>query len=197
MQFDRAESMTPSCAACRQPLAGQYYTLHGQTICEACRAAMAQEIAGASGAGRFAMAFFLGALAAAAGAGIYFAVLARWNIDFGLVAILVGYMVGATVRKCSQGRGGWAYQLLAVFLTYSAVAAAYTGYAIKEFPRTLEAIVYAYRLPFIIGFKSPISLFIIGFALFEAWRLNIRVELVFSGPHPLSSGPPDGNAAGA
>jgi len=36
-------------------------------------------------------------------------------------AVVVGVLVGGAVRKGSNGRGGWRYQLLAMFLTYTAV----------------------------------------------------------------------------
>ncbi len=32
------------------------------------------------------------------------------------------------------------------------------------------------------GIHNPIGLLIVGFALWEAWKINKRVPLVFSGP---------------
>ncbi len=65
-------------------------------------------------------AFLFGSIAAAVGAAIYRMILfgTGWNI--GLVAVVVGYMVGGAVRTGSGERGGRFYQFLAVFLTYSA-----------------------------------------------------------------------------
>jgi hypothetical protein len=63
----------------------------------------------------------LGFGAAVLGAGIYFGIAALTGYEFGLVAIVVGVLVGSAVRKGSNGRGGWRYQLLAKFLTYTAV----------------------------------------------------------------------------
>ena len=37
------------------------------------------------------------------------------------------FMVGGAVHKGSEGRGGWLYQLLAIFFTYSAICASYAG----------------------------------------------------------------------
>ncbi len=36
--------------------------------------------------------------------------------EFGLIAVLVGLAVGIAVRKGSSGRGGWRYQVLAMFV---------------------------------------------------------------------------------
>src|SRR2546422_2854982 len=55
------------------------------------------------------------------GAGLYFGIEAATGYELGLVAVVVGLMVGGAVRKGSNGRGGWRYQALAMFLTYCAV----------------------------------------------------------------------------
>jgi hypothetical protein len=43
--------------------------------------------------------------------------------------------------------------------------------------------------PFLAGFENIIGLLIIGFGLFEAWKLNRREDLVMSGPHPVTMPP--------
>jgi hypothetical protein len=63
--------------------------------------------------------------AAIVGAFIYFAVLYFANLQIGIIAILIGYMVGYTVRVGASGRGGFRFQILAVALTYGSVALAY------------------------------------------------------------------------
>jgi hypothetical protein len=75
----------------------------------------------------------LGALAAVGGSILYFAVAAITGREFGLVAIVVGFMVGKAVQKGSRGRGGWAYQTLAVSLTYLAIVSTYIPLVAKEF----------------------------------------------------------------
>ena len=44
--------------------------------------------------------------------------------EIGIVAIGIGYLVGKAVRKGAGGFGGTRYQVLAVFLTYAAIALA-------------------------------------------------------------------------
>lgn len=130
LQFDRAEpaegGATPlSCAACKRPIGGDYYTAGPQPVCPDCRGALLASLEGGSGFARFAKALVLGSLAAGAGAGIYYAVSALTGHEFGLVAIIVGLMVGAAVKKGAEGRGGWRYQLLAMALTYIAIVSTY------------------------------------------------------------------------
>src|SRR5437867_717623 len=61
--------------------------------------------------------------AAAVGAPPHFGVGALAGYAFCAGARGVGWSVGGAVRKGSSGRGGWRYQALAIFLTYSAVVA--------------------------------------------------------------------------
>jgi hypothetical protein len=66
------------------------------------------------------------------GAAIYYAVIALANLEIGIVAILIGYMVGYAVRKGARGRGGLRFQVLAIMLTYCSVALAYTPILFKQ-----------------------------------------------------------------
>jgi hypothetical protein len=136
LQFDRAEPRDPqvralACAACKRGIDGDYYTAASQSICPDCRGAILASLEGGSGFGRFAKALILGLLAAGLGAGIYYAISALTGYEFGLVAIIVGLMVGAAVKKGAEGRGGWRYQLLAMSLTYMAIVSTYVPYIIE------------------------------------------------------------------
>src|SRR2546430_16776483 len=82
---------------------------------------IAERDRGTSGT-RFAKALGLGLLAAAAGAGIYYAVAAATGSEYAIVAIVVGLLVGTAVRKGSNRRGGWGHQAPAMALTHSAIA---------------------------------------------------------------------------
>jgi hypothetical protein len=74
----------------------------------------------------------LGAAAAGLGAGGYFAFVALSGMDWSLVTVLIGLFVGVAVRKGSNGRGGWRYQALAMFLTYCAIAATDSSLIARE-----------------------------------------------------------------
>ncbi len=173
---------------------------------------------------------------------IWFAIRRITNYEIGLVAIVVGILVGKAVHKGSAGVGGLGYQLLAVVLTYGCIAANYmpdiiesmiqsareqraaaaaqsgaganqavigdpaddpTAGAVQGPPAeiglgetllgtvVLLGIVFAFALatPFLAGAENLIGLLIIGFALWEAWKLNARRPLPISGPYQLGPGP--------
>jgi hypothetical protein len=71
---------------------------------------------------------FLGAIV---GAAVYYAVLAITGWEIALVAILIGYIVGWSVRRGARGHGGRRLQLMAAGLTYFAVGLAYVPIAFK------------------------------------------------------------------
>jgi hypothetical protein len=130
LKFDRAQfaSAPPSelrCAACRTPLRDTYYEVNGKTACERCQAEVQLGRVEGSPAGRFFRAAFFGVGAGALGATIWYAVRAATGYEVGLIAIVVGVMVGGAVRKGSRARGGWLYQALAMFLTYASIVSTY------------------------------------------------------------------------
>jgi hypothetical protein len=129
LQFDHVEYAAPgpraACKACGQPMQGVYYEVNGLPFCEGCRQQLQQSLSGGSAIGRFARATLYGLLAGLAGAAIYYGVREATNSEFGLISIVVGLMVGKAVKKGSNGRGGWFYQGLAMFLTYTAIVSTY------------------------------------------------------------------------
>lgn len=142
LQFERAEASEPgttvvACAGCRQPLAGYYYQANGQMICVPCREKLSAALVAGSPFLRFIKAGVLGVVAAAIGAGIYYGVAAVTGYELGLVAIVLGLMVGVAVRIGSGGRGGWFYQLLAIILTYVAIAGTYMPSAYSAFKESI------------------------------------------------------------
>jgi hypothetical protein len=141
LQFDVAESSAAEspqsaktiCKACSRPIVSSYYQVNGAIICASCRGAL--DNAQGSPTQRALRATGFGLLAALGGSLLYFAVAAITGREFGLVAIVVGYMVGMAVRKGSRARGGWAYQTLAVGLTYLAIVTSYIPLIAKEFQK--------------------------------------------------------------
>jgi hypothetical protein len=218
--------------------------------CDACRDGVANEAIPGNGASRLLRAAAAGLGGAVVGAGIYYAVLAITNYEVGLIAILVGLLVGGGVRWGSHGRGGWLYQGLAVVLTYGAIVGTYVPFilqageeatvaesassdetsagatggapsasdvalastetastlgtspgeasgdavAVAAAPSCAQAVVgialfaaFVAAVPFLAGFENIIGWLIIGFALFQAWKMNRRVERVVTGPFQLAS----------
>jgi hypothetical protein len=288
LQFDQAEFTTPAtagpaCTVCKQPIAEEYYELGGKVICTRCRQGVEAAFRGGSRLSRAFKALVLGSIAAVIGALIYYAIIRMTGWNLGIVAVVIGLMVGGAVRKGSGNRGGRGYQFLALFLTYSAIAlmlvpdvlealpaaakkrqaeetqkaakallekverdraktkakgaeaaigeaaklqkgetapspgppgADGTTVAAKDSeaekaardvaaeelpdlnrpppspPRFLMALVYvivAYSSPVLMAIVAPISGLIFAFALWEAWKINRRLVLVFNGPFRLGT----------
>jgi hypothetical protein len=243
-RFDAGAQVDPECASCNQAIADSYYTINEKVFCERCKEKLTAPPEG-SAFGRLLRAVAFGTVAAAVGAGIWFAVSSLTGYEFGLIAILVGFMVGTAVRIGSRDRGGLKYQFLAVFLTYAAIVSTYVptiitqindelagevahveeGLAFNEetvagaesvtgvmaedqasaggdadmalgveevgfggFILGLVALMaLAFALPFLAGFQNLIGLLIIGFGLWQAWRINARQKLEISGPFQMSS----------
>ena len=231
LQFERAERASQAsgsaCAVCKQPITTSYYEINGHVTCQRCRGRIIAERDRGTSSTRFAKALGLGLLAAAGGAGVYYAVAAATGSEYAIVAIVVGLLVGSAVRKGSNRRGGWRYQALAMSLTYSAIVVTYIPQIIKavterrasasnegvrgaaqpaptvDSARTapkrigvggvllgLGALfLLAAALPILAGISNIIGLFIIGIALYEAWRLNKAVALRITGPYQVSAPP--------
>jgi len=126
LQFDQAEYTTPapegpSCGVCKRPIDDMYYEINGKICCATCRQQIETAFRGGSRLARVTKALVFGSVAAIAGAVLYYAIIkiSGWNI--GLVAVLVGFMVGGAVRKGTGNRGGRFYQFLALFLAYMAI----------------------------------------------------------------------------
>jgi hypothetical protein len=144
LQFDRADfdgsaSASAPCAACGQTIWGVYYAANGKVLCERCKTALDQSANQGSSAGRFLRAAGYGLGAGAVGSGIWYAVRAATGYEVGIIAVAVGFMVGAAVRKGSNGRGGWRYQALAMFLTYASIVSAYVPDIVAEIRKRGEA----------------------------------------------------------
>jgi hypothetical protein len=238
LQFDKADvsetSDTPlACHVCERPLHDVYFDVDAQPSCEKCRYELEAERTRGSGPGRFARALLGGGLAGLVGAGIYYAVLALTGYEVGLVAIVVGFLVGFGVRWGSGGRGGWPYQILAVGITYVAIVSTYVPFVFEEIEKmeatavseapapaaevgTLESTadgsgataieeeigageallalgvfaLFVLAIPFLGGFQNILGILIIGFGLYQAWKINAYQPLMIEGPFRVGQGPP-------
>ena len=139
LQFDRVDvgtaaasagQATIACTSCTRPVT-EYFDVDGRHVCASCKEIAARANEPAKGAGVFFKAFLYGGGAAVVGAAIYYGVIAITEFEIGLVALLIGFMVGAAVRTATAGRGGRRYQVMALVMTYFAVGLAYTPLAIK------------------------------------------------------------------
>jgi hypothetical protein len=136
LQFERAQfdgdAGQPVCAMCTTPLYSSYFEANGETVCERCCFELRESRDSGSSAGRALRAAGAGIGAALGGSLLYWAILAMTGYEFGLIAIVVGFAVGKAVHWGSRGRGGWAYQSLAVGLTYLSIVGAYVPLMVTE-----------------------------------------------------------------
>lgn len=237
LQFDRVEprpgalSGTMSCAVCGNLLPDTYYVVNGHIVCDKCRRTAEADWNRGGSAGRFGKALGLGILATIACSLLWYAVLKATDSQWGILAVVVGLVVGGAVRKGSNNRGGWRYQALAIFLTYTAIVSSYVPFIIEGMREQSAEVTKASTpdksqlvrpvadstvsattasastttekigpLGFVVGilvllavlYVTPfltglIGILIVGFALYEAWKLNRRAELRVSGPHQVST----------
>jgi hypothetical protein len=220
----QAPGDAPVCRACSTSIVGSYYTLGDQMLCEPCHFAVRDAGAPGSALSRAFGALGLGLVAAIVAGALWLVVTELTGYEIGLIAIVVGFLVGAAVRIGGRAVGGIGYQLLAVLLTYSAIVMTYVPAIVSEL-RANEALIaqlesettdptrielsaegdvtpavdewaititlylisvpFAYAAPFLIGFENAIGLLIIGFALFQAGKMNKTALLEMQGPFRL------------
>jgi hypothetical protein len=282
LQFDQAEYTldspaaqpeATSCAACKRPIEEVYFEAGGKILCASCRDKIQAFGQRGGGVTRVLKALVFGSIGAAVGALLYYAIMRITGYNIGLVAVVVGVLVGGAVRAGSENRGGRFYQLLAVFLTYSAIAAMYVPEMLAVIQKGLEQdggvevadadgkqwapekakpdaerkkeapaekhqpnaakkdealsakpaapapvtkpaaptpaaprervaiggfmfaaamvivlmVGFAYSIPVLVAFQAPISGLIFCFAIWEAWKINRRVQIAFNGPFRLAA----------
>jgi hypothetical protein len=145
LQFQVAEPLSspeqaagPLCVACKQPIGATYYHAQGQVVCPQC-ADRIQSGQQAPPPMSLARAFLYGAGAALGGSLLYATVAIVTGLEIGLIAIVVGVMVGKAIRHASRGLGGRPQQIMAVVLTYFAITTSYIPVAIYHSVKTHSA----------------------------------------------------------
>src|ERR1019366_9566489 len=108
-----SEGSAPACVVCKQPVGSAYYQAQGQVVCPPCaeRIRTGQQTAPPLSLMRAAL---YGGAAALGGCMLYALVAIVLHAEIGLIAILVGWMVGKAIRHGSYGRGGRPQQILAI-----------------------------------------------------------------------------------
>lgn len=194
LQFEKAEFAGEpllTCAACKAPITDQYFQVNGQNVCAKCRANIEAFAAGGSKITRFGKAAGAGIGAGFVGFLLYYIVLELTNINFGLIAIAVGWMVGKAVHWGANRIGGRFYQLLAVAITYVAICATYVPMILREAGghdttpfifKFIVACVLSLAVPWLEGPSNIIGWIIIGFGLMQAWQMNRKLKIEVSGP---------------
>ncbi len=192
-----AESSPPiACAACLEAIAEHYFEINRTIVCETCRSPIEDQLRAGLGSARFARAAVFGLGGSIVGTALYLAFLSISSDEWSLAAVVVGYLVGKMVRKGSGGLGGTACQMLAVVLTYASLAMT-SFFALLVLWRgnqvawptwwdLVSILNEAVQRPVLRMRSSPVHVVLVGFALWEAWRLNRRPrQYVVTGPHAV------------
>jgi len=144
LQFDRPEfhpGAAPSgvtCTACKKPVVQSYYEANGHVICSSCREQLTQQGRPGGGGGRMLKAFFQGLGVALLGGAVWWAVRTYLHFEIAIISIAIGWGVGTVVRRASGNRGGLAYQLLAVALTYFGICSNYVPDIVEGFMEKIK-----------------------------------------------------------
>src|SRR5271168_2949131 len=147
LQFRRAQPVgsdaepapaAKACVVCKQTIAGDYYHAQGQVVCPLCagRIQSGQQAAPSISLLRAAL---YGAGAALAGGALYALVSIVTGLQIGIIAIVVGIMVGKAIRYASNGLGGRPQQILAVLLTYFAITTSYVPVFVYQIAKSQKA----------------------------------------------------------
>ena len=203
LQFARAEvgpAAAVTCLQCQQAVGETYYEAAGKTVCERCKLQIEWHLAEGAGFAGFLKALAFGSVGGALGAVLWYGVRAL-GYEAALVAIALGWLVGRGVNLGTGGRGGRGFQVLAVFLAYNAIALQWLPDIWQFISQSKDlqggerlvalvlAVPFTYLAPFMGGWQSLISILIIGFGLWQAWKMNARLQVAFSGPFRVGAAP--------
>jgi hypothetical protein len=193
IDFEAGAPAARACVSCGQPIRDEYWEANGKVACTACKDRIDSHLPSGSVVSRFLMASALGTGAMILGAAVWWAVARFAHIHAAIIAIGIGWLVGMAVQFGSQHRGGWVYQLLAVALTYLSIVFAYSFLILGELDAGQRADlgVLAWPVSFVMSFVAPVlggassilTVLIIGFGLWTAWKINRKVAIFWSGPH--------------
>lgn len=117
------------CGVCKTPIVEHYYQTNALSMCESCKDQHFAEKPGFAGYFRAAMFGFVGAIL---GAAVDLLVTVITGYQLGLIAIVMGWLVGMAVNLGARGRGGALFQILAMGFTYLSICGSLSGQVISE-----------------------------------------------------------------
>ncbi len=133
----------PTCANCGREVAGEYWSVGSAVVCGRCKVALQESQQSTGGivgrGGRFSRALLLGIGGMILGAALWYAVAKFANLEIGLIAIVLGWLVAKGILKGSGDRGGRRYQVMAVILTYLGIGLSYLPFMFEDAPADASA----------------------------------------------------------
>jgi len=131
-------SQAKTCSQCRAPIQGDYFLSAGAVFCPVCRE---EAVEGHVRPGCLTLlrAAAYGAVGALLASGLWALVTILTGYELGIIAILVGLIVGYAVRRGSGKAQGRIFQFLALILTFFSLAYAMIPIVVMEFRKNPEA----------------------------------------------------------
>jgi hypothetical protein len=189
-----------ACASCGRRIVDRYFELNGRSLCPRCAEVIRlQHEQGAPGATARAVAFGVGG--GVLGAALYYGVMLIADAEFGIIAIVVGILVGKGVRRGAGLHRHWLYPALGIGLTYLAITSTYIPDVMRalaadpagaEVPAAtppldaetlLGAWLFALFVPALMLAEFQIwGPIILAIGLWEGWRYGKSPVLDFRGP---------------
>jgi len=185
------------CAACRRVLETEYFTAGNSPVCATCAAQLRAGPPKEGGFIRGLKAFALGNGAGLLGAIGYGAIIYATGYELALITIGIGWFIGRAVMRGSEGRGGRVYQVMASLLTYVWCMEAFVPTIIKNSHEAdvnqivviMVAPIIALIMPFT-GELNVISILILGFGVWRAWRETAGIVIPVAGPFTIAAPAP-------
>lgn len=193
--FESEQPQLSACQFCNEVPSESYFTCNPNVVCSSCEQTHRDAKPPGTGPGRLFGATIAGSIAAVVASAIWMLITRVTGYEIGLIAILVGWIVGAAVHVGSKGVGGWPYRILAIGLTYSAIVLTY----VPELAAAIEAengagilnyvvaVPLSFAVPFFGGAENLMGILIIGIALHQAWNMTKKTPIVWEGPFQIAS----------
>lgn len=201
MQFETAEfeGGSTTCVVCKGGVGGTHWMAGPNTICAGCHDQLEATLRARPPLATLGLGALYGAGAALGGSLVWFAIREATGIEFGILAIGVGYAVSWSILKA--GPGGLAQQLIAVACTYLSVVGSYVPTIFRELTADatstaeylLAAVVAAgasLMFPILAVTGGDFMWFIImGIALWSAFSRTGRGHINWTGPFETRAAP--------
>ena len=131
LQFQKAEFTGRTCTFCKSAIGDTYYQIQGRDACATCAHARTAAQTATDSGGKMMKALLWGGGAAIAGS-LAFAFVAYLGFQLAILSIGIGWLVGTAIKKGTQGHTSRKYQIIAVLLTYLAIATSYVPLVIAQ-----------------------------------------------------------------
>jgi hypothetical protein len=190
---------TLACLVCQLRIVDRYFRINDKCVCPRCKERLQHNsLQGAPGAAVRASLF--GAAGGVLGSLLYYGVAALTHMELGIIAIVVGILVGKGVRRGAGLHRHWLYPTLGIGITYLAIVSTYVPEVMRALAErasgtsppasAAQALMFACALPFLMLFELEIwGPIILAIGLWEGFRHARAPKLTWSGPFHAGQNP--------